>query len=76
VCVTGACGVCGRAGQPCCESSCSAAQTTCRMAVGQGESPMCLACGGPGQPCCFDQPSAGRCASPALVCGAGLCLER
>jgi hypothetical protein len=37
---------------------------------------MCIACGGSGQPCCFDQPGTAPCASAALVCAAGLCLEK
>jgi hypothetical protein len=72
VCVDGACGACGRVGQRCCDATCTAPGSTCRVVAAMGET--CIACGGRGQPCCFDQPGAPGCA-PQLTCRTDLCLE-
>jgi hypothetical protein len=77
VCTAGACGTCGKVGQPCCLNTtssyiCTASNSYC-LYDSVTAMRTCQACGGMGQPCCSATSAAagtgtaGQCNSP-LTC--------
>jgi hypothetical protein len=68
-CPDGGCGLCGAAGQSCCNIGCTSLELVCETDTDGGSS-VCAVCGTAGTPCCPAE-SGVQCAGTGLVCSAG-----